>query len=276
VPFTPAGVAAFARRRAGWVLGWQLAVALLGAWAVQEAWRGTWEAALTRAAAAVPPAAGRLAAGRLTWTNPAPTILHEGPFLHVLVAPDGPLGRGRGADVQLTLVSNRVVFQSLLGFTALPYPPGLEIPLDRVTTPGTWAAWRGPLRRAVAAAALAGLLAAWWLLAAAYALVLWPWARVQGRAASPAGCWRMAGAALLPGALLMLGAVVLYARGLLRLEGLLLAQPLHLLPGWVLLLLAPRHLPRRDARPAGANPFAGEAPPPAAAREDNPFRGPPA
>jgi hypothetical protein len=277
VPFTPAGVAAFAGRGAGRVLAWQLAAALLAAWVVQDAWRATWEAALDKAAAAVPPAAGRLAAGRLTWSGTAPAILHEGPFLHVLVVPDGLLGRGRGADVQLTLVSNRVVFQSLLGFTALPYPPGLEIPLDRVTTPGTWAAWRGPVRRTLAAGTFAGLLAAWGLLAAAYAapLRLWVWA--QGRTATAGGCWRMAGAALVPGALLMLGAIALYARGVIRLEGLLLAQPLHLLPGWALLLLAPRHLPRpAPAATAAANPFAAaEGAPPAAAGE-NPFRGPPA
>ncbi|MFN0069421.1 MAG: hypothetical protein ACKVYV_17510 [Limisphaerales bacterium] len=273
-PFTPAGVAAFHARPAWWLAGWSLVVMVLGVFLVRIAWTGTWEAALDQAAKALPAGAGAVTGGQLVWSNPAPVLtLHSGPFLGVAVAPDDPTARGRTADVQLVLHRRGAVFGSLFGTLTVPYPPGLDLPLDAVTTPGSWAGWRGPVRKAVAVSTAVGLPAGWALLATAYAPLLWLWSTLLGRRATLAGCWRMAGAALMPGALLMLGALALYALGGLRIEGLLLAQPLHLLPGWILCLLAPRHLPPRLPEPGvgGPNPFAREAPAPTTA-DENPFR----
>lgn len=283
-PFTPAGVAAFQTRPTWQVPVWWLAVAVLAVLVVRAAWSGTWEAALDQAAHALPPSAGSVTDGRLFWSNATPVLtLHSGPFLGVAVSPDDPTAQGRTADVQLVLHRRGAVFGSLLGTLTVPYPRDFHLPLDTVTTPGSWAGWRGPVRQAVGAATAIALPASWTLLASLYAPVLWLWCLVRGRRATLGGCWRMAGAALVPGALVMLGAVGLYALGGLRLEGLLLAQPLHLLPGWILCLLAPRHLPPRTG-PAGPNPFTGDtAPPPAAggnpfqtpaAADENPFQTP--
>lgn len=273
-PFTPAGVAAFAARPIWWVLAWWLGVVILAVLVLRAAWNGTWEAALDHASRALPPAAGAVTGGQLVWSNPAPVLtLHSGPFLGVAVAPDDPTAQGRTADVQLVLHRRGAVFGSLFGTLTVPYPPGFDLPLDAVTTPGSWAGWRGPVRKAVGAATAASLPTGWALLATLYAPLLWLWCLMLGRRVTLAGCWRMAGAALMPGALLMLGALALYALGGLRLEGLLLAQPLHLLPGWILCLLAPRHLPPRLPEPGvgGPNPFGGEAPAPPTT-DENPFR----
>lgn len=272
-PFTPAGVAALAGRPAGWVAAWWLAALAAAVIVIRQAWTATWEAALDEASRALPHGAGAVADGRLSWSNAAPVLtLHDGPFLGVAVCPDDPTARGRTADVQLVLHAEGFAFGSLFGSLSLPYPPPLRLPLDAVTTPGTWAGWRGPARNAVTLAAAVVLPAAWLLLAALYAPPLWLWCRALGRPATLGACARMAGAALVPGALLMTGAVGLYALGGLQLEGLLLAQPAHLVPGWILCLLAPRHLPppAPAAPSAGPNPFS-ESPAPAT-EDDNPFR----
>lgn len=273
-PFTPAGIAALAGRPSWWVAVWWLTALAAAVIVIRLAWAATWEAALDEASRALPPAAGAIADGRLAWSNAAPVLtLHGGPFLGVAVCPADPTARGRTADVQLVLHAGGFAFGSLFGTLSLPYPPALRLPLDAVTTPGTWAGWRGPARNAVTLAAAVVLPAAWLGLTALYTPPLWLWCRVLGRPATFRACARMAGAALVPGALLMTGAVALYALGGLQLEGLLLAQPAHLVPGWILCLLAPRHRPPPPAAAApdhGPNPFA-ESPTPAA-EDDNPFR----
>ena len=272
-PFSPAGVAAFATRPPWQVAAWWLAALVAAVAVIRLAWLSTWEAALEEASRALPPAAGAVVGGRLAWSNAAPVLtLHGGPFLGVAVCPDDPTARGRTADVQLVLHREGFAFGSLLGTLSLPYPPALRLPLDPVTTPGSWAGWRGPVRNAVTLAAVVALPAGWALLTLLYTPSIWLWCRVLGREASFGACTRMTGASLVPGALLMTGALGLYALGGLQLEGLLLAQPAHLLPGWILCLLAPRHLPPpvAPAPETGPNPFApGPAPDDA---EDNPFR----
>src|ERR1035438_8910206 len=70
------------------------------------------------------------------------------------------------------------------------------------------------------------------------------------------GSWRLAGAALMPVALFMCAVIFLYGCGGLDLVRLTVAGALHLVMGWVYLIISPLRLPRHPAAAATVNPFA--------------------
>jgi hypothetical protein len=70
------------------------------------------------------------------------------------------------------------------------------------------------------------------------------------------GSWRLCSAALIPGALLLSAALFLYGLAILDLLHLLLAVGLHLVVGWVYVVIATLQLPKGEIKMAPkGNPF---------------------
>jgi hypothetical protein len=273
LPLSFGGVAAIAVRRVWCLLGWQFVIALLVGSGVAWAFHLTWGRALTHAIQSLPDRAG-IREGRLAWPTPDRAVLHQGPFLGLVVDPPGRRESSLASDVTVILEPEGMAFRSLLGWTWLPYPPGLDLPLGRLEAGGVLAAWETPALLALGAAAATAVLAAWWSLSLAYGCILWACAGMLGRRAGFAVAWRTAGAALLAPALLMTGALLLYATRSLTFVGFLLALPLHLVAGW---LYCAGGLTRLPTEPGPAfNPFGNAPAPPrdpmTSAADPNPFR----
>ena len=281
-PLTFGGVAAFARARWTRLLLVQSVVAAAVAVAVVVVLGRGWFPVVTEAVRGLTDF-GSVRGGRLAWPRTEAVLLAESRFLGLAIDLEETGAAGQIADWQVEFTRDRIKFVSLLGYTALPYPAGVEIELNRQRLDPWWNAWRPAFLFAGGLGTVAWLFASWGLLAALYAVPVRVLAWFAGRAASAGKCWRVAAAALLPGALWMGGAILLYAGELLSLIGLGIAFGLHFVIGWVYVLGAPFCLPRQDedALATGANPFipppAPEAPAAAAppAEPGNPFQGGP-
>lgn len=226
---------------------------------------------------------GAVRGARLAWPVTEAVVLAENRFLGLVVDLEESGGTGQIADLQIEFSRERIKVVSLLGYTSIPYPGGVEIELNRQTLDPWWNAWRPAFMFGGAFATMLFLFASWSLLAVLYAVPVRVLAWFAGRAASPGKSWRVAAAALLPGAVWMGGAIFLYAVEQLPLVGFGVAFGLHFVVGWVYVLGAPFCLPRKDDDPlaAGTNPFtpaqAKEMSTPstsAAPASSNPFQNP--
>lgn len=273
VPLSFGGVASVASRTAWCLLAWQITVALLVGTAVAWSFDLTWGRAFEHAVKSLPDQAA-IRDGRLDWPSSERSILHQGPFLGLVVDPRGLRESSLASDVTLSIEPDGVSFRSLLGWASLPYPQHLRVPLSRLEMAGTLSAWETPAFLAIAGATAGGLLLSWWLLAFAYGAILWGCAGILGRKPGFGTVWRTAGAALLAPALLMTAALLLYATRNLTFVGFLLALPLHLIAGWLYCAGGLTSLPVPG--PASANPFGDDPPRPVApvatAVDSNPFR----
>lgn len=266
-PITFGGVAAFERAALGRLILVQFLVASLVAgsvvWFVWLAWFPRVEEAIGRL-----PEKGAIRGAQLEWNAGSPAWLAEGSFLSILVDTDGASPVGQSADVQLEFKRDRLRIGSLFGHLSIRYPAGWIVGLNRAEAGPWWGAWRPFLLAGSGLAALCVTWASWVALATAYWIPVRVITFYSDRAATLAGCWRLAGAALLPGAFLMSGAIVLYGMHRLNLVGLLFAWLLHVVMGWVYAGIAPLRLPRLGGTvPRRGNPF-GKA-----RRKGNPFGG---
>jgi hypothetical protein len=83
--------------------------------------------------------------------------------------------------------------------------------------------------------------------------------------------WSLAGAALMPGSLFLTAAVLGYGAGWFGLIGLALAAVLHVLIGWIFLILCVLKLPLHvAAQTADKNPFAPPSAPPSPPPPESP------
>ncbi|MFN3410449.1 MAG: hypothetical protein ACK45B_15770 [Limisphaerales bacterium] len=278
LPFTPRGVAAFARARLRRLFLVQLLVAFVavgaGGWLMRTAFLPGWHTAL-----AALPAGARLEAGRLVWPAPEPVLLAETPFLSVAVdlAHSGRLTPDAHLRLQFGERDWRVA--SVLGTLDIDsfdtrYPANYDLPLDRASVEPWWEAREIFLLLGFLGAAGLALLGSWWLLATLYAPAAWLVGLYTNRELSWSGSWKLAAAALLPGALFLSGALVLYGLRVFGLGQLALAWGLHLLLGWLYLAVSPLFLPRvADLPSAGKNPF-GSSDADRSEASSSPFRGP--
>ncbi|TXT43708.1 MAG: Uncharacterized protein FD140_4946 [Limisphaerales bacterium] len=282
-PLTFGGVAGFARVRWTRLLLLQGIVAALVAVNVVLLLGRGWFPVVTQAVQGLNDF-GAVRGARLAWPAKEAVVLAENRFLGLVVDLEESGGTGQIADLQIEFSRERIKVVSLLGYTSLPYPGGVEIELNRQTLDPWWNAWRPAFMFGGAFGTMLFLFASWSALAVLYAVPVRVLAWFAGRAASPGKSWRVAAAALLPGAVWMGGAVFLYAVEQLSLVGLGAAFGLHFVVGWVYVLGAPFCLPRKDADPlaTGTNPFtpapAAEAQPPASpapSASSNPFQSPP-
>jgi hypothetical protein len=254
LPLTFGGVAAFGCAGRGRLLVWQAAVALLAALALGCFFEWAWVPAIERLIQALPDR-GAIRNGVLAWSAPAPVQVSSGSFLAIAVDPNEALEPSEGQDLQVTFGKVGVRFRSWFGYTELPYPTGFLVALNRPELEAWWGAWHPAITAGLAGGTFLGLFGIWGALAFLYA---WPVKLIgfyADREMSLLGAWRLSAAALLPGALFFTLAIVAYTFQQLHLLQLLSAAVLHLVIGWIYLLVSPFFVPapvRKDRR----NPFA--------------------
>ncbi len=179
----------------------------------------------------------------------------EGRFLALVVDLDHGGEARSPAQVQVEFGRTDWQVFSLLGYVQGAYPPGWTMAFNRTDLGPWWGAWAPAILAIVAGLVVGSLMLSWAGLATTYCLPAWLVGFFANRDLSLCGSWRLAGAALMPGALLLSAAIVLYGWGVLDLVRLAAAVVVHLLMGWIYLIVSPLRLPRRPAA-AKENPFA--------------------
>lgn len=261
-PLTPQGVAAFARASLSRLLVVQFITAAFVAAAVLWFLASCWFPVIGQSLEVLPDT-GQIRSGALEWPESSPVRLAEGPFLAIIVDVD-QTGLAH-STAQLSAEFNRSgcrIF-SFFGFIELSYPSSGTLPFNRKELLPWWGAWRPFILAGVAAAVVGGLMLTWWLLASLYCLPVWSLGFFADRDLSLKSSWRLAGAALLPGALFMATCILLYGLATIDLFRLGLGWALHLVIGWIYLLLGTIYAPRAVAVEAtGTNPFTPASTPP--------------
>jgi hypothetical protein len=243
-PLTPRGIAALALARGGRLPKFQAAFALLVVgslvWFVTSAWFPVIDATAHQL-----PAQAQIRAGALEWTGSSPVRLAENKFLSVTIDPDAMASPHSTTDIEIELGRYELRVRSLLGYLALPYPARYRIDLSRTEFQAWWGAWRPFLLGFIGVFAAVALLLGWNLLALLYAPVVRFIGFYANRAAPFRVCWRLAVAAMMPGAVVLAGVTVLYSLQRIDLIGLLFGIALHLVVGWLFLVVSPLALPQR-------------------------------
>jgi hypothetical protein len=254
-PFTPSGVAAFARARLGRLFLVQGLIALAAAGAVVWFLHRCWVPVITDAIHHLP-AQGEMRRGNLDWFGDSPVLLAQGRSLALTVDLEHS-GQARSpAHVQVEFGRRDARVISLLGFLPLSYPPRGAVAFNRPELEPWWGAWAPPLLALAAGLTVASLLLSWAALATLYCGPVWVMGFFADRGLTLGGSWRLAGAALMPGAVFLTAAVVLYGLGALEVIGLLVAFVLHVPLAWLFACTACWKAPRQ-VLPAEAarNPF---------------------
>ena len=254
-PLTARGVAAFAHATLGRLLTVQFVVALLAAGTFVWFLHTAWFPQISEAIRQLPPQ-GELQSGRLEWQGASPSRLAEGRFLAVIVDLDHTGEARSPAHVQVEFGRTDCMIFSLFGYVQVAYPRGLAVAFNRTELGPWWGAWAPPILAISAGLVVVGLMVTWACLATVYSLPVWLIGFFANRDLSFRGSWRLGGAALMPGALFMCAVVFLYGCGGLDLVRLTVAGALHLVMGWVYLIISPSRLLRHPAAAEKANPFA--------------------
>jgi hypothetical protein len=256
LPFTPGGIVALARFRRGRLFRVQCvgAALLVGSflWFLNAAWYPVIETAASQL-----PAQAGIRAGVLEWTGPTPIRLAENQFLSVTVDPDRTASPRSTTDIEIELGAHELRARSLLGYVAWPYSTRYRVDLSRTEFQAWWGAWRQPLLAMVGVAALLVVFFTWTLLALLYAPVAHIIGFYADRTAPFHVSWRLAMAALLPGSVVLAGVIILYGLQQIDLIGLLFGVTLHLVIGWLYLLVSPLALPyhSNSTKRRKGNPF---------------------
>jgi len=252
-PFTPRGVAAFARSSFSWLFFTQLVIASVAAasivWFFYDGCFPTVEAAIENL-----PAEGKIHSGQLDWTG-APQTLAEGHFFAFDVDLDHSGQFHSITDFQIEFGAKSVRVLSLFGFTDISYPTNKTIPFNQPELDPVWKAWRAIILFLIAIASIAMLLGTWYVLATIYFLPVWFFGYFTNRDLSLRASWKLSAAALLPGALLMTIGILLYDFGLLSLVSLLFVFGAHFVLQWLYLFFGLFFLPRTSTTTPPANPF---------------------
>lgn len=205
------------------------------------------------------PEQGVIRSGTLYWPDQGPRTLVDGRFLSVVVDP-GAGAAGATGDVVWSFGPRQLRIYSVLGYVPIPYLNGWVIELNRPNLEPWWGAWKFTALAGAGGISLLALFAGWALIGLVYALParMFLWFADQDCGWKPA--WRLGVVALMPGALVMSLAILLYGIGRLNLIELLLAVALHLVIGWLYLLVAPFRIgktrSRSGQRRVAGNPFA--------------------
>jgi hypothetical protein len=260
-PLTTGGIAAFAQAPLGRLLLVEFAVATIAAagiiWLVARAWFPVIAHAIDQA-----PTQGTIHQGRLSWTGASPVAMASNPFLSIVVDSDSTGGLGQTADVQWVFGKTRLTFCFLFGCASLEYPASWTVPFNRAELGPWWGAWSPTILAGICLLVLVGLLLTWGVLASLYFIPVRVIAFFLDREIGWAGCWRLASASQMPGALVMVVSTVLYGLQRLNAAGLIVLLGLHLVIGWIYLVLAPARLSRRaESSASGRNPFVPAATP---------------
>ncbi|MCF7765489.1 MAG: hypothetical protein K9N62_17610 [Verrucomicrobia bacterium] len=256
-PLTFKGIARLGRAPLGRLMAVQCVVAAIVAASVLTTVLVSWKPVITETLLRLPDQGG-IRDGTLAWFGPEPVRLANNSFLSVVVEliPNGSLGLS--ADLQLEFGRRELRSRSILGYLAVPYPVDWVIPANRKQLEPWWGAWNWPVMGGLALGVFFGLQVLWWLLAVVYAWPVRLIAFYSDRQISLPQSFKLAAASLLPGALLFSACLVAYAFQRINLIELLLAHVLHLVIGWLYVVVAPFRLPRLGAAPSNSkseNPF---------------------
>lgn len=253
-PFTPRGVAAFARAGTHRLFIAQMVVALLGAAATAYFFH---EACFPVVQAAIDnlPVSGQIQSGHLDLTG-APQPLADGRVLAFNVDPDhSGQWRSTTADFQVEFGRKTVRVFSLLGYADFYYPSGGTVPFNQPQLDPLWNAWRAPILFLIAAGTMVILPAVWWMLAAVHFLPVWLIGFLTNRDLSLRASLKLSGSALLPGALLMAAAIALYGAGFLTFVSFCFVFGAHVILDWLYLLFGLIFFPRATTAAPKGNPF---------------------
>jgi hypothetical protein len=253
-PFTPRGVAAFARASLERLIVVQSILALIATatvvWLLASGFFPTVDAAIHNL-----PEKGDIRRGQLDWKGESPTILGEGHFLSFSVDVQHSRQLRLPAQFQFEFGGDSLVIISLLGELEIPYPADQAFYFNRRDLQPAWGAWSPDILGLAAIGTFFGLLLTWSLLATIYFLPVWLVSYFTDRDLSFRASWKLAGAALLPGALIMSLGLGLYGLGVFDLVQLAFAFTMHFIIGWIYLLISPmflnRVLPAEKKNPFG-------------------------
>ena len=254
-PFTPRGVAAFARAKFSRLVLVQLVFALIAAATVVWFLDNSCFPAI-RAAIHNLPDAGEISSGKLDWRGGSSQMLAEGNVLafDVDLNHSGQI-HSTSADFQIEFGKESVRVFSLLGYVDFFYPPDRFAPFNRTDLEPLWGAWAAEILFIAAAATVIGLLSSWWLLSTLYFLPVWILGFFANRDLNFRASWKLSGAALLPGALLMGAGIFLYGFGFLNLVSFGFVFAAHFVLGWIYLFVSLVFLPQISEAKPKANPF---------------------
>lgn len=256
-PFTPRGVAAFARSPFERLFIVQSVFALMAAgvivWLLFDGIFPTIDATIENL-----PATGSMHGGRLDWREDAPVILAEGGILAVSVDLDHSSTLHSPADFQVELGRNSVNVFSLFGEADMEYPTGYTIAFNQPEVRPVWGAWAPNILALTAIGTFFGLLLIWALMATIYCAPVRLICFFANRDLNWGASWRLAAAALMPGAVLMSLSLVLYDLRAFDLVQLCFAFGMHLVIGWIYLFVSPLFL-NRTTQAEKKNPFQPKA-----------------
>jgi hypothetical protein len=235
-------VAAFGRASLRRLLLVQLVVAMLAAGTVVWFLEWAWFPTITQAIKQLPER-GEIRSGTLAWNEDSPRVLAADRFLALAVDLRHE-GKARSpAHIEVEFGERNLKIMSLFGFVPLEYSRNSRWAFNRLDLEPLWGAWAPEILVICAGIVIVFLMVAWALLATVYSAVVWVTAFYRDRELDWRGSWRLAGAALMPGALFLIAMLLFYGLGLLDIVHLTAAVGVHLLIGWVYVLVSPRYLP---------------------------------
>jgi hypothetical protein len=253
-PFTPRGVAVFARVPFNRLLLAQLIFALVAGIVVAWVFYNSYFPVVQNAIENLP-ADGEIRAGHLNWTGDSPQKLAENNFLSLDVDLDHSGQLGSTADLQIEFGRKSIRIFSLFGYTDLFYPRNQTMLFNRPELDPLWKAWRAIILFFIVATTLIALVLTWWLLATIYFLPVWLLGFFTNRELDLRASWKLSGAALLPGALLMTAGILLYGLGFIGLVPLGFIFGAHFVLQWLYLFFGSMFLSRTSTAAPGGNPF---------------------
>jgi hypothetical protein len=253
-PFTPRGVAAFARAKFSYLFLAQCIFALVAAIVVAWFFYARCFPVIQSSVENLP-SGGQIQSGKLDWGGPPQQTLAEGSFLAFDVDLCHSGQYRSAADVQIEFGLESVQVFSPFGYTEFFYPPQGFMQFNRPQLEPLWDAWQSVILFSIAVGTFVSLLLSWWILAALYSLPVWLLGFFTNRDLDLRASWKLSGAALLPGALLMIVGIFLYVCGLLHLISFLFFLGAHFILGWLYLLCALPFFTRLSQAAPGGNPF---------------------
>ena len=215
-PFTPRGVAAFARVKFGWLFLAQFLIALIAAISLTCFLNDSCYSVIHDAIQSLPDTGG-IALGKLDWHGDSPEMLAEGRLLAIDVDLNHDGAIHSTADVQAEFGSDSIHFYSILPGLSEVFYPEWPAPFNRIDLEPKWDAWAKDILFITAGAAFIAVWFSWVVLATIYFLPVWLMGFLVNRELHLWASWKLSAAAVLPGGLLMIFGIWLYDFGLLNL-----------------------------------------------------------
>jgi len=221
-----------------------------------------WWFPVVRSAIAQLPEEGEILDGKLDWSGISPTNLAENHYLgfSLDLTHSGNLERISQIQVEFGLSEARI--RLLPGYTVIKYPAGWRMAFNRKELAPLWGAWEPMLAAGAALGTLLGLLISWHALATVYCGLVKLIALYANRDLTWWQAWKLSAAALLPGALFLTFGICVYGITAMSLAQLAVVWGLHLVAGWIYLVVSPMFLPRHGEAPRAGNPFDSKRPKP--------------